>query len=130
VRAVDTNVVVRYLTNDDPAQAARARAAVDAGDIFVPVSVILETEWVLRSGGYGFTADRIIKAVRSFARLPSVTLEHAHRVERALEWAERGLDFADALHLASAKDCREMLSFDRKFVRAAAQVSDLRVSSP
>ena len=53
MRAIDTNVIVRFLTADDLAQAAVARRAIEAGDIFIPTTVLLETEWVLRSG-YSF----------------------------------------------------------------------------
>ena len=55
MRAIDTNVVVRYLTGDDPVQAPKARAAVDAGPVFASTTVLLESEWVLRSV-YGFAA--------------------------------------------------------------------------
>lgn len=48
VLAVDTNVVVRLLTNDDPAQARRAAAFFADHEIFIAVTVLLETEWVLR----------------------------------------------------------------------------------
>jgi len=46
--AVDTNIVVRLLTNDDPEQAGRAAAVVKNGPVFIPKTVVLETEWVLR----------------------------------------------------------------------------------
>jgi predicted nucleic acid-binding protein len=51
--AIDTNVVVRYLTGDDPDQAAKARRIVDGEAVLVTTTVLLETEWVLR-GAYGF----------------------------------------------------------------------------
>lgn len=57
MRAIDTNVVVRYLTDDEPSQSARARAAIDVGEVFVSTTVLLESEWVLRST-YGFPASR------------------------------------------------------------------------
>ena len=67
--AVDTNIVVRYLTADDPEQFAKARALIDGEDIFVCKTVLLETEWVLRRG-YRFSRDRIIAALTAFAGLP------------------------------------------------------------
>src|SRR5690242_6524315 len=104
VRAIDTNVVVRFLTGDDPGQAARARKLMEGGDLFVATSVLLETEWVLRSG-YGFASERIVRVLRDFAGLPGVTLEDPLLVARALDWAAQGLDFADALHLGRAEGC-------------------------
>ena len=47
--AIDTNVVVRYLTDDHPGQSPRARGLIDGQAVFVAVTVILEVEWVLRS---------------------------------------------------------------------------------
>jgi len=52
--AVDTNVIVRYLTRDDAAQFAKADALVKNNDVYVCTTVLLETEWVLRRG-YGFS---------------------------------------------------------------------------
>jgi predicted nucleic-acid-binding protein len=129
VRAVDTNVVVRFLAGDDPAQTASARQLIEGGDIFVSTSVLLETEWVLRRG-YGFTAARLVRALRDFAGLPGVALEDPQLAARALDWAEQGLDFADALHLGAAQGCTAFLSFDRKLAKAAAGMSDLKVVSP
>jgi predicted nucleic-acid-binding protein len=129
VRAIDTNVIVRFLTGDDPGQAARARKLVEAGDILVPTSVLLETEWVLRSG-YGFATGRIVQALRAFAGLPGVTLEDPQLAARALDWAEQGLDFADGLHLGRARGCTAFMSFDRKLAKAAARLTDVKVTAP
>jgi predicted nucleic-acid-binding protein len=129
VRAVDTNVIVRFLTNDHPAQAAKARRLIGGGDIFVATSVLLESEWVLRSG-YGFTSDRLVRALRDFAGLPGVTLEDPQLAARALDWAEQGLDFADGLHLGRAQGCTAFLSFDRNLAKAAARLSEVKVVAP
>lgn len=129
VRAIDTNIIVRFLTSDDPEQAAKAKRLIAAGDIFVATSVLLESEWVLRSG-YGFTAGKIVDALRSFAGLPGVTVEDAPLLSRALDWAEQGLDFADALHLSRAEGCSAFMSFDRKLASAAAELSDVKVVAP
>jgi predicted nucleic-acid-binding protein len=129
VRAVDTNVIVRFLTGDDPAQTAKARKLVEGGGIFVSTSVLLETEWVLRSG-YGFATERLIRALRDFAGLPGITLEDPRLAARALDWAEQGLDFADALHLGGAQGCTAFMSFDRKLAKLAAGVSDIRIVAP
>ena len=128
MRAVDTNVVVRYLTGDDPGQAARARAAVDAGDIFVSTTVLLESEWVLR-GVYGFAGEEVATALRAFAGLPGVSVEGPDLIAEALDHAESGMDFADALHLAAAARCEAMLTFDRRFIETARD-APVRVMEP
>lgn len=69
---IDANVVVRYLTGDHPEQAARARALIEEEPVFVPVTVAIETEWVLRAA-YGYGAAEVAGALRAFGGLPGVT---------------------------------------------------------
>lgn len=116
--AIDTNVLVRYLTGDHAAQSRKARALVDGGRVFVGRTVMLESEWVLRSV-YGYAAADACRALRAFAGLPTVSVEQPAMLARALDLAESGMDFADALHLLAAADCEAMATFDRGFVKAA-----------
>lgn len=118
VVAIDTNIVVRYLTGDHPEQSARAREIVDGRPVFVPVTVVLETEWVLRSA-YGAKPGDVAKALRAFGGLPQVSIEDAAIVAAALELAEGGMEFADALHLCRSERQEAFLTFDRRFVKAA-----------
>lgn len=129
MRAIDTNIIVRFLTGDDPDEAGRARQLIEGGDIFVATSVVLESEWVLRSG-YDFSPEHIVRAMRAFAGLPGVAFEDAALVARALDWVEAGMDFADALHLGRAGGCSAFMSFDRKLSRIAARLSDVEVAAP
>jgi predicted nucleic-acid-binding protein len=122
--AVDTNVLVRFLVRDDPAQAARAAALVRGGEIWVSKTVLLETAWVLGSL-YGFPANRVAAALEGLAGLPEVLLEDESSVARALEWFRGGLDFADALHLASARSASRFATFDRQLARRAKRVTGL-----
>jgi predicted nucleic-acid-binding protein len=127
--AVDTNIVVRYLVRDHPRQALRAQALIDGNDVFVGTTVILESEWVLRSV-YDYSAARVYSGLRALAGLPRVSVENPALVAEALDLAERGMDFADALHLGSASECDALLTFDRKFIRSAAATGDDRVKEP
>ena len=127
--AIDTNVLVRYLTHDDPAQAVEAQALLHANAIFVPLTVLLEAEWVLRSV-YGYSAKDLAPALRAFGGLPNVTIEEAAIAAQALDWLESGLDFADALHLAKASGCEAFVTFDRKLVRAAESLDAVPARLP
>jgi predicted nucleic-acid-binding protein len=118
VIAIDTNVVVRFLTRDDPAQAARAKALIEAGPVLVPRTVVLETAWVLRSR-YRFERAAIGAAITRFVRLPGVEVEDGPAVMRALAWYGQGLDFADALHLASSHPARAFATLDAALRRRA-----------
>ena len=124
MRAIDTNVVIRYLIGDDPEQAARARNTVDAGEVFVSTTVLLESEWVLR-GVYGFVADKVAAALRAFSGLPGVSVENPALLLEALDLTERGMDFADALHLGAAASCEAMLTFDRRFIETGSNTAIL-----
>lgn len=116
--AVDTNLIVRYLTGDDADQYDRATAVIEGQQVFVPMTVILETEWVLRSS-YRVTKADIIRRLRAFAGLPTVTTEGGAQLAVALDLAEGGLDFADALHICVSAHCTGFATFDRELVRAA-----------
>ena len=74
VRAIDTNIVVRFLTADDEKQAKAARKVIKEGDVFVATTVVLEIEWVLRAG-YNFTPAAIAGGLRAIGGLPGITLE-------------------------------------------------------
>ena len=127
--AIDTNLVVRYLTGDHPRQSARARALIDGNDVFVATTVLLETEWVLRSV-YEFTTAQASKALRDFAGLPRVTIEDPSAAAQALDWMDAGIDFADALHLAKARACEAFITFDERLARAANRLGAAKARAP
>lgn len=129
MNAVDTNVVVRYLTHDNPAQTDRATAIVDGGRVFLPVTVVVETEWVLRRL-YGFGTADFTRAFRSFLALPTVSVAEADAVSAALDLCDGGMDFADALHLMLSQDCEGFVSFDRALVRGAKAAGVAGVREP
>jgi predicted nucleic-acid-binding protein len=116
--AIDTNLVIRYFVDDHPAQTARSREIIDGTSVFVPLSVVLEAAWVLRSI-YRFRRMEIVETFRTFAGMPSVTLEDSATVAEALNLFARGMDFADALHLLKAQHCTTFVTFDRQFIKAA-----------
>ncbi len=127
--AIDTNLIVCYLTSDHAEQSLRAKALIDGEDVFVCTTVLLETEWVLRSA-YGFAPADIARALRAFAGMPRVTLEDAASTAKALNWTDQGMDFADALHLAKAERCEAFVSFDQRLAKAASEFCDVEVRTP
>ena len=127
--AIDTNVVVRYLTGDHLQQSAKAKALIAGHDVFVATTVLLESEWVLRSA-YGFSGAAVAQALAGFAGLARVQLEDAALAARALGWAGQGMDFADALHLAKAEGCEAFVTFDRRCKRCADSLGGPDVRMP
>jgi predicted nucleic-acid-binding protein len=119
---LDTNILVRFLTRDDRGQAPRARALIETGAAFVPRTVVLETEWVLRTI-YRFERRSIAEGFMRLLGLPGLEIEDRPTVTRALEWWGQGIDFADALHLASSARAEAFATFDRRLQRRARAVT-------
>lgn len=119
--ALDTNVLVRYLLNDDQAQAAEAERLLDSGEpLQVPATVWLELAWVLES--YGCTDAEVVKAVRHLLGLPNLHTSDTVALLRTLEWFEAGMDFADAFHLSLASRAQSFATFDRDLARKAEKL--------
>ena len=116
--AVDTNVLVRLLTGDDPRQAAVARSLFAEDSIWIAKTVLLETGWVLRSL-YGFDESTIRGAFTKLLGLTNVKVEDEPSVAAALALTAHGIEFADALHLSSRPAGAAFVSFDQSFVRRA-----------
>jgi predicted nucleic-acid-binding protein len=126
--AADTNVLVRFLVRDDVKQAARAASLIRAEPIWISKTVLLETEWVLRSL-YRFSPDARAEALRALAGLSTVFLEDEPAIAKALDWFQSGLDFADALHLASIASSKQFATFDRKLARHAKRLKTIEIIS-
>ena len=120
MRSLDTNVLARFLVDDnDDAQAARQRpAAVQALSqrAFVSVTVLLELEWVLR-GFYALTRRDIARAMRALAGIEHLVVEDRDAVLSALEAFDRGLDFADALHVTRSARATTFTTFDKRLAK-------------
>ena len=112
--ALDTNVLVRIITNDDRAQAPRAATFLREQErVFISKTVLLELEWVLRSA-YKIGPNAIISALHDVLSVFNVEIEDEAVVRQAIEWYEKGMDFADALHVASAGRKRKFATFDNR----------------
>ena len=127
--AVDTNVIVRFLTGDDPEQFRQSVQTFQTHQIFIPDTVILETEWVLR-WAYEFEPPQIVAAFKKLLGLPSVHVKSITLISLAIEWHEKGLDFADAFHLAQSQHCTQMLTFDKEFIDHSQEIASCPVKSP
>lgn len=124
--AVDTNVLIRLITKDHPAQAARAVAVFRSGPVFVSKSVLLEAEWVLRYS-YDLDTEAILRALRGVLGLANVSVEDPATTVTALRLCEQSLEFADALHVASSAHAERFVTLDAQLVKRAARVAPGRV---
>lgn len=124
--AVDTNVVVRLLANDDRDQVRKAITLFEANDVWLSKTVLVETEWVLRFS-YEVGRHEIHRGLLALLGMARVTAEEPRQVSRALDWFLQGLDFADALHLASAVGTARFVTFDRRLARRAHSIASVAV---
>ena len=128
--SADTNVLVRLLAADDEVQFQLARAAIQratrAGQpLYVPLTVLLELEWVLRSH-YDFPKDRLTETFASLLQTRELEFQDESAVESALQTYRRTqADFAECLHLACAATAGRLplMTFDR----AASRLPGVRV---
>ncbi len=122
--AIDTNVVVRIVTQDDPEQAEAAREVVQAADrLWLPKTVLLETEWVLRHC-YSLSREVILLTFWKLLGYRPLCAEDRSAVQQALEGYAAGLDFADALHLASSSGATRFATFDKRFAKVARRLKE------
>lgn len=127
---IDTNILVRFLTRDEPSQYERAKRIIRRGlnepdGIFINQLVLLETEWVLRSA-YGQSKAEIIAAVSALLDSQELVFEDEPTVEEAMFfWKKSNADFADCLIGARNRraGCRATATFDAKAAKLPGFIS-------
>ncbi len=119
--ALDTSVLIRYVVQDDTTQLAAAKRLIprcisEGVALFVPVTVALELEWVLRAS-FEYTKDEVMEVLSSLFSAAELTFESERGLEVALQlYREGSADFADCLHIALAARAGELplWTFDRR----------------
>lgn len=123
---LDTNVLVRYVMQDDPRQSPRATRLIEAlkpdEPGFVPVVALVELVWVL-TGSYALDRTQVATVLDTLLRSKELVVDRAELVTQAVQrFSTGGADFADALieRIASAAGCTATMSFDAGAVKAAS----------
>lgn len=117
--AVDTNILARFYCDDpqDPESRKQRplakRVMLESPAVFVPLTVLLEFEWVMR-GFYEASTETWRQVLDHLIGMPHVTVERWEDVKDALDLQGQGLDFADALHWACSRQCSAFFTFDDK----------------
>lgn len=125
MKAIDTNVLVRFLVNDDQAQAQLVRrylqsAEKQRGTLFVPLLVVLETIWVL-DFAYGIERDEIIAVMSDLLLLPILEFENRQVVQKVISSAaDKRFDLPDLLiaEAAHMAGCQTVLTLDKKAAKS------------
>lgn len=118
--ALDTNILVRHFTQDDPAQVERVDALfyhhLAQAPVFISAVTVCELVWVLRRA-YQYEKTAIIKVLDTMVHTPSLTIEHDERMLLALQDYRNGTaDFADYLNarIAEHYGAAPLYTFDRQ----------------
>lgn len=122
---LDTNVIVRYVTQDDPVQARKATALIESLSAdapgFIPLICLVELVWVLQSC-YPATKNDVTDVLETLLRTKELVVERAEIVWQALrQFRETAADFADCLiqRCAHAAQCEYTVTFDRTAAKSA-----------
>jgi len=119
--ALDTNVVVRVVTDDDPEQLVAAVEVMRSESLWLAKSALLETEWVLRFT-YRLGRETIARTFEKLLGYRNLRVEDPAAVGRALGCYAQGMDFAGALHLASSGEAERFATFDRNLAETASRI--------
>ena len=121
MKAIDTNILVRFLVGDDELQAKTAynlfkKAEAEKKELFVPLLVMLELIWVLESV-YDISRAEVLAAINELLLMPILKFEQQAALQQCIYAAQRNnYGLADLLiaHSAKAQRCETVLTFDRK----------------
>jgi predicted nucleic-acid-binding protein len=125
VIGLDTNVLVRYLTQDDPDQAARATALIESLDEddpgYISIVALIELHWILRRA-YQVSRGEVAAIMHKLLEARELLLEEPEVIRRALTSLDDGTDFPDAVisESGAAAGCSGTATFDRRASRLKA----------
>jgi predicted nucleic-acid-binding protein len=125
MKAVDANVLLRWLTRDDPVQTPLADKVM-LGRVFVPLTVLIEVVWVLRRS-YRLDREALNTTMRVLVNLETVTIASDAGVRWALDRHEQGADLPDMIHLIACKGASAFVTFEDKIAKRAGASSPLPV---
>lgn len=119
---LDTNVLVRYLTKDDPVQVQIATDLIENNECEVLHTVLLEVVWVLGSKmTFNMSRSQIVERLRHLFTVPTIYINNPATIIKTLHWYELGMDFADALHLANSD--AQFATFDKHLASKAKELN-------
>lgn len=118
--ALDTNILLRLLLDDDEKQALIARSLVSRGPCFVSDTVILEVSWVLLKL-LKMPRLAVYDALAALVSSETLRFEDRNKLETTLHRFQQGMDLPDAMHLmqAEAAQATSLATFDQAFIKAA-----------
>jgi predicted nucleic-acid-binding protein len=129
MQAVDSDILVRLLVGDGGAQFEAAQSLLKTHQIWIAKTVLLETNWQL-CREYKYRREEVLAAFQRLSGLGMVMFEDPTEIAEALRLMAFGIDFADALHLASRGPCEHFVTFDVKLLKRASKAGVDGVATP
>ena len=126
--AADTNVALRLILNDDEQQVAVIVSRMAEEPMFLPLTVVLETGWVLASR-YAMDREQVAVAMAALLALDRIEISRADLVAWAIERFRAGADWADMIHLVAAQKLRGFVTLDRKLAAQAGAATPTSVET-
>ncbi len=117
MKAIDTNLLVRIVLNDQPEQ-VRAAIEILRSEVLVTSTVLLEFIWVLQSNGK-LSREEVSLAIQRLSSIPTLTIVSGEACAEFLRLWAAGLEAEDAAHLAFVGDVDAFVTFDRAFAKRA-----------
>lgn len=126
--AADTNIALRLILDDDPDQVRSIQQVMADQSLFLPLTVMLETGWVLASR-YGMTRAQVATALSALITLDRVEVARAELVQQAIDRFRAGADWADMIHLVAAHKLRRFLTLDRRLSRQGGSTPPVTIET-
>lgn len=127
MKAIDTNVVIRYLVRDDDFQAEIAEAIIEH-KCYISHTVLVESVWLL-SSYYALSRDKIAMALGELLSLPSTSTVDYDLVTWAIKRYQLGADFADMIHLIDGRSADQFVTFDKAIAKAAGNDAPIPIET-
>lgn len=118
MKALDTCVLARYIVQDDPVQGPLAKKRVRDGG-YVPITVILELVWLLRSH-YGYSRAQVADTIGNLVELPELVIAEAECLGWVTSRIRAGADPADLLHILMSRAQAGFVTFDKMASKVGA----------
>jgi predicted nucleic-acid-binding protein len=121
VIALDTNILIRTIVRDDPQHVDLAVDMMANNVCYVTRSVVQEVVWVL-TRIYRQSASQVAAVIDLLLDIQQIEVEDEFQIMQAVIWYRQGMDFADALHLATSLKANSLATFDKGFIKAASAI--------
>lgn len=125
MRALDTNVLARFILNDDPRQSPIATAAMN-DEVYVSDTVLMELAWLL-SSHFRFPRAVLADTLADLIQLPTVSVSDPALIAWSIERFSHGADFADMIHLLAARHTDGFVSFEKDLAKFAGSETPIPI---